>query len=248
MTRPVLRAFRTLLSAAALLAAAALLPAGCESAEGADVSISATKRDLRTVGETTVLTGSGWGHYVWSLSDSSLGVLSSKTGESVIYTATKMPDAGGSHLNQVVTCQTTDPGGGGGAFGTITIRHLSEGGTATSAAASNSATERENPPSGGGSGEGGGSSPSRLTLSQSSVTVELSASTITAVPISVVSPVTGRTYRWSLSPSLGRLNTTTGTSVSYTPPSSTSYRGRTVTVTCTDSITRETASCAVSLQ
>ena len=80
------------------------------------------------------------------------------------------------------------------------------------------------------------------------MTVELSPSTITAIPLSVVSPVSGRTYRWTISPSLGRVNPTTGSAVSYTPPSSTAYRGRTVTVTCTDSSTRQTATCTVFLQ
>lgn len=113
--------------AIALLAACC---GGCESAESNGLEISTTRRDFAHKGETATLTATGWNEYKWSLSAPSIGRLSSSTGSSVVYTAIDIPDAGASYQNQTVTCQALDTTGESGT-GTIVLRHVSEGGSAT---------------------------------------------------------------------------------------------------------------------
>ena len=75
-----------------LLRIALLLPLmgiiGCEteSSDQASISISPNTAEL-DVGASQVFTASGWQDYSWSLSDSSVGVLSTTTGDDTTYTA-----------------------------------------------------------------------------------------------------------------------------------------------------------------
>ena len=218
---------------------------------------------MTAVGETVSLSASGWNDYEWSLSNTSIGRLSGTKGASVVYTVLEIPATNSTHVLQTVTCQATDGGSGGGAFETVEIRHMAPEGTAGSATAPvNTATSATTPSSGGSSGSSsggssggpmpsGGSSSSSAAprLSQTSVSVELGDSTATLVPVAVENAVSGHTYRWSLSPSgIGRLSSQTGTGVTYTPPTSTSYRGRNVSIVCLDVATQLSSTCTVSLE
>ena len=130
-----------------------LLSGGCESSEGNTVEISASTRDLSAKGQTSVLTARGWNNYKWTLSDKQIGRLDRDTGGSVVYTALSIPADGAAYQNQIVTCQTTDSGDGGGAFATITLRHVSKGGAASASASTNNASR------GGGSVPGSSDAP-----------------------------------------------------------------------------------------
>ena len=132
------RVFSLTLAALSISMAAAIT--GCESADGEAVEISASKRDFSVKGESATLTASGWNDYRWSLSDTSIGRLSRETGASVTYTAIDIPAAGTSYKNQTVTCEALDSGG---VSGSIVLRHVSEGGTASEPrAAATSITHR----------------------------------------------------------------------------------------------------------
>lgn len=243
-------AVRRFAALAAVAAAAAF--AGCESAETHGVSIDVSKREVTAVGETVSLSASGWNDYEWSLSNTSIGRLSGTKGSGVVYTVLEIPAANSTHVLQTVTCQATDGGSGGGAFETVEIRHLAPEGTSGGATAPvNTASAASAPASGGSSAapSPSGGSAAAPRLSQTSISVELGDSTATLVPVSVENAESGHAYRWSLSQSgIGRLSSATGTDVTYTPPTSTSYRGRTVSIVCTDEATQLSSTCTVSLE
>lgn len=246
----------------AIAAFAAWIQSGCESAETHGVEISVSKREVTAVGETVALSASGWNEYSWSLSDTSIGRLSSPKGRDVVYTVLEIPATNSTHVLQTVTCQTTDTGSAGGAYGTVEIRHMSPGGspgeatspvdTATDApspGSSSSGGSSSGGSSSGGSSSGGSQSSAAPRLSQTSITVDVGPSTVTVVPISVENPVADHVYRWTVSPSgSGRVSPASGTSVTYYPPSSESYRGRTASIRCTDSATGLSSTCAVSFE
>lgn len=224
--------FRSAAAAAAVACLAALC--GCESSEGNALEVSASVRDLSAKGQTSVLSASGWNGYKWTLSDPKIGRLSRDTGSSVVYTALSMPEAGGSFLNQVVTCQTTDSGDGGGAFGTVTLRHIAKGGSASANAATNNASS-------------GKSHSVALSLSPATIDAQIGQGRLSTVTISVKNPQSGHSYSWSRDPALGTISGS-GSSVKYNPPAySASYVGEKVTVTCRDTTTQETATCVVTL-
>ena len=221
---------------------AAWLAAGCESADSHGVEISASRRDFTAKGQTAVLTASGWNGYKWTISDKSIGRLSDTTGRSVTYTALVMPAAGESYKNQTITCQTTDSGDGGGAFGTITLRHVSSGGSATQSASTNNASS------------GSGSSTAQpLVISPTSHSVSRAGQTFS---LSVVSPI-GHSYSWNVVQTgmstgddptfvdLGRISPTSGTQTTYVAPSLLPSRGQTATIQCTDTTTGKSAICTV---
>ena len=215
-----------------------LFTAGCESSEGNSVEIKASRRDLSEKGQTSVLTASGWNDYKWTLSDKTIGRLDKDTGSTVVYTALSMPAANSAYKNQVVTCQTTDPGNGGGAFATITLRHVSQGGSATAASASNTASS------------GGSPATPDLVIEPTSKTIRSGGS----FGLTVVSPP-GHQYTWRVvdqgtsdgssesSVEVGSASPTTGSSTTSRAPST----GQTgiVTITCTDKTTNKSASCMV---
>lgn len=75
---------------AAVAAFALFVTTGCETEAVSDASVTVTPSYTKLrLGQSTTLTASGGWSYKWALSDSSAGVLSAKTGESVVYTATK---------------------------------------------------------------------------------------------------------------------------------------------------------------
>ena len=61
---------------------------GCETESSDQASISITPNTTEiALGASQVFTASGWQDYSWSLSDSSVGVLSTTTGDTTTYTA-----------------------------------------------------------------------------------------------------------------------------------------------------------------
>lgn len=73
--------------AAACLAASFFV--GCESADGYSIEVSPSNASLSEQSSSVTLTASGWQDFSWTLSDTSVGRLSSHTGKTVVYTATE---------------------------------------------------------------------------------------------------------------------------------------------------------------
>ncbi|MBR1836502.1 MAG: hypothetical protein IJ783_04375 [Kiritimatiellae bacterium] len=227
-------------AAVAALALAAALPSGCESSEGNQVEISASARDVTAKGQTVTLSATGWNSYRWSLSDGSIGRLSSATGSTVTYTALSVPGEGGAYANQTVTCQTTDSGDGGGAFGTIVLRHVSKGGSATVAAATNSASAPEV------AEPAQSQSQSRLSLSRSKSTLRASSSDTATV--SVNDSVPNRDYTWTITPNVGTWEKADdGNVIRYTAPGSAQFANTTLTIKCEDTETHATGQTTIRL-
>lgn len=236
--------FPTLSAAAlaALVVGACLC--GCESSEGNSVELSASVRDLSVKGQTSVLTAKGWNNYKWTLSDNSIGRLDRDVGSRVVYTALSMPAEGAAYQNQVVTCQTTDSGDGAGAFATITLRHVSKGGTASASASTNNASKG-----------GGGATTAKLAITPKSRTLSPGET----LKLSVDDPLPGHTYRWNVVESgtsdgsgevildSGSVSPENGSSTTYRAPSNIS-RNATVSVQCTDTTTKESAICIVTFR
>ena len=101
-------------SAAALAAAAVtvalVFTPGCEPAEGNRIVVTPAYAELRTSNPEVRLTASGWSEYEWSLSNESIGRLSSLTGESVVYSINGEITA---DVTQTVTVKGRNSGGGG---------------------------------------------------------------------------------------------------------------------------------------
>ncbi len=76
------------LARAAMLASLIFWTSGCETepSEQISVSISPNTAQLR-LGESQEFVASGWEDYTWSLGTPGIGVLSTKKGNSTIYTA-----------------------------------------------------------------------------------------------------------------------------------------------------------------
>ncbi len=76
-------------SICAAIASAALF-CGCEteSADAAGVTVSPGYSRLYGRGRSVTLTASGWDNFSWDCQPSGIGVLSSRKGKSVVYTAT----------------------------------------------------------------------------------------------------------------------------------------------------------------
>lgn len=121
------RTLRIFLPAVALLATAFFFSA-CESEKtgvGEDVlDVTPSYAKLRT-NQTVTLTAHGGSEYLWSLSDPTIGSLSSRHGASVVYTAQV---CGTADTTQTVTVQSRLNGlittnGSAIATGTVTILH-----------------------------------------------------------------------------------------------------------------------------
>lgn len=227
-----IRVFSLTLAALSISMAAAIT--GCESADGEAVEISASKRDFSVRGESATLTASGWNDYRWSLSDTSIGRLSRETGASVTYTAIDIPAAGTSYKNQTVTCEALDSGG---VSGSIVLRHVSEGGTA-------SAEENEKPV------QKFEITPSSVAIGRTGQTATLSLKNASAAGIytwSVISYSTD-TGSGTVEENVGRVSPTTtrGTaeSVTYTAPSPLPTNVKTAYVQCSDGT--QSARCTIS--
>lgn len=74
--------------ALAIAAAAVAILAGCETEPSEQIGVSITPNNVNMrVGESQSFTASGWQNYTWTLSDTSIGVLSNTKGDTTIYTA-----------------------------------------------------------------------------------------------------------------------------------------------------------------
>ena len=81
---------------------------GCETEASDQASIAITPNTAEiALGASQVFTASGWQDYSWSLSDSSVGVLSTTTGDSTTYTAVL---AMTSNTTQVLTVTANSAG------------------------------------------------------------------------------------------------------------------------------------------
>lgn len=70
------------------LAAVAVALAGCETESSSEIAVSISPNNVTmTKGESRTFTASGWRDYTWSLSDTSIGILSTTKGDSTVYTA-----------------------------------------------------------------------------------------------------------------------------------------------------------------
>jgi len=99
--------------AAIPLVSLVFLTVGCESesATQTDIKIRPAYSEVSRGRASVLLSASGWSDYRWSLSDTSIGYLSSSVGDSVVYTATKFPDSIASNtFEQVVSVTADTPG------------------------------------------------------------------------------------------------------------------------------------------
>lgn len=75
-----------------ILAAVAVTLGGCETESSDQIAISISPSyTTMAKGESREFTAYGWQDYTWSLSDTSIGVLSATKGDSTVYTAIKGP-------------------------------------------------------------------------------------------------------------------------------------------------------------
>lgn len=80
-----------------------VLVAGCETESSDQIAISITPNNATIrKGESREFTASGWQDYTWSLSDSTIGVLSATKGDSTTYTAVKGPASTNETLSQIL--------------------------------------------------------------------------------------------------------------------------------------------------
>ena len=198
----------------ALLLSSLLIFVGCESADLYTVDVTPAYTDVTAVNQTVTLSASGWSDYTWSLSDSTIGTLSSSSGESVVYTAKTIPPANSSHLMQVVmvTAKSSSATSSTGTnsttqtsyTGSAKIRHVSQGGSAS------------------------GTTEQTITVTPATAT-HTAVGTFTVLEITAVS---GYTYTWSLSnTSIGSLSQTTGSKVSYSTTTMPASGSQTQTIT-----------------
>ncbi len=95
---------------------------GCETEASDQASISVTPNTAEiALGASQVFTASGWQDYSWSLSDSSVGVLSTTTGDSTTYTAVL---AMTSNSTQVLTVTANSAASGTTNAATLTAQAL----------------------------------------------------------------------------------------------------------------------------
>ncbi len=93
---------------------------GCETESSSQAAITITPSSVTLgVGASQEFVASGWTDYTWSLSNNSAGTLSTKTGDSTIYTAVST-----SNITQVLTCSggTVTTSGTDGTNGTTTVQ------------------------------------------------------------------------------------------------------------------------------
>ncbi len=84
--------------------AAALLTAGCETESSSQIAVAIYPNNATlSKGESREFTASGWRDYSWSLSDTSIGVLSTTKGDRTTYTAVKGSSSDDTNLTQILT-------------------------------------------------------------------------------------------------------------------------------------------------
>lgn len=204
------------------------LQTGCEtqSAEGNSVHIEPQVASLYE-GQYQDFTASGGFSYTWSLSDESLGYLSSKTGPTVRYYSRVDPAAnsGGTVQRLTVTSEVGSYTDSSGATNTTSdgfidtaeavIEHLSSGdGTPTEVTTTDTSTS------------------STTSLALSDVTISPTSASVSQGGSQTFSASGGdSSYSWSLGSSFGTLSSSTGSSVIYFPGSSPVGSVLTLTVT-----------------
>ncbi len=100
-----------------ILAAVAVTLGGCETESSDQIAISISPNNVTLAkGESQTFTASGWQDYTWSLTDASIGVLSTTKGDSTVYTAISGPSSTNTTLPQIliltVNIPADDVGGG----------------------------------------------------------------------------------------------------------------------------------------
>jgi hypothetical protein len=90
--------------------AAALLTAGCETESSDQIAVAIYPNNATlSKGQSREFTASGWRDYSWSLSDPSIGVLSTTKGDSTTYTAVKGSSSEDTNLTQILTLSISLP-------------------------------------------------------------------------------------------------------------------------------------------
>ena len=85
----IMRTTHSFLAFIAAACLAAVFFAGCESADGYSIEVSPSTASLNEQSPSVQLTASGWQDFSWTLSDTTVGRLSSHNGQTVVYTATQ---------------------------------------------------------------------------------------------------------------------------------------------------------------
>lgn len=210
-----------------------MLSFGCETESSDSASVTVTPSFVKlTIGASVTLSVSGGWDYHWSLQDTSCGSLSSSSGSSVVYTATR------GSVTQYVTLTS-----GGSSTFRVTIAQGDDAYTNTVKPASTSSGSSSSSSSSSSSGSSSGSGSSTVVVKPSTtvngLTIQPGAAKVKNGASISLSVSGGANYTWSLSNnSVGSLNKTTGASVSYTAKDNTSEQTITVRATV-DGATRE---------
>lgn len=205
------------------LAALATFLAGCEtesSSSSGGLSVSPSFAKLKS-GQSVSISASGCSEYRWSVENPAYGVLGSASGSSVTYTAlrdsvTQIVTVRGTFGSSVLTAQATVAQGADSYTSTVTPT------TSSSAQAPSSSSSSSSSQS---SSSSSSSHSQRLSVSPATATVK-NGSSLTFVASG------GSDYRWSLEDgSIGRLSSSSGSSVRYTATTDSGSQILTVTAT-----------------
>ena len=110
-------------------AAASLLFIGCEATSSADLQLTLNPRSATLhSGDSQTFTVSGGFDYRWSLSDETIGVLDTRSGNKVVYT-----DTSTNGVNQTLTVQSFISGASGNNPTNIVVTNQVTGGAIASA-------------------------------------------------------------------------------------------------------------------
>ncbi len=96
-----------------------LLTVGCETEPSSQIAIAISPNHTALQkGESREFTASGWQDYTWSLSDNTIGVLSTSKGEVTVYTAVRAPATTNDAMLQVLRLTVDITAQGGASTGT----------------------------------------------------------------------------------------------------------------------------------
>lgn len=210
---------------AAAIAIAAIAFSGCETESAGSASVSINPGYARiTSGQSVTLSASGGNDYRWSLSNGSYGTLNATRGSSVVYTARK------NGVTQVVTLDSTLGSSSYQCQATIVQGNAEYASTVKPSTSSSTAVSDGTQQSS--SSSSGNASSTTLSVSPSSSELKRGASQLFTA--------NGSDCVWTLStPSYGTLDTTTGSSVTYT--ATRENVTQTLTVSATVNGTRQNA-------
>lgn len=240
-------------AAAAVAAMSAAFCSGCESADSYAISVKPGDATVTSAAPSVALTASGWSDYQWSLSDTSLGYLSSSKGQSVVYTARSGTFAGGRQTVTVVAVGSGTSGSAtnsaaGGYTAQAIVTHRDE--TVVETGTAEETTPSSTTPAAGPSTPSG-ETPTPTPAESPSLSLKISPTSKTVTSpgedfwISVTDPSAEVSYAWKAS--AGSLSQSSGPNTFYTTPAD-AVRGGTATVTCTatrSGYTPATAVCTV---